>query len=104
MVLQPRGQNSSSYIDIYSICLLVHVITANRLLCLPPAFTLVSCLAYSSTQKMEVTRSSETSVNFQQTTLHYVPEDGTLLNLMAVHKLVAVAMFNFVQNHHQTIL
>jgi hypothetical protein len=29
-------------------------------LCLPPAFTLVSCLAYSWTLKMEVTYSPET--------------------------------------------
>jgi hypothetical protein len=37
-------------------------------LCLPPACTLVSCLSYSSTLKMEVTCSSETSVDFQRTT------------------------------------
>jgi hypothetical protein len=39
---------------------------------------LVSCLAYSSTLKMEATCSSETSVDFQQATLHYIPEDRTL--------------------------
>jgi hypothetical protein len=49
----------------------------NRL-CLPPAFTLVSCSAYSSTLKMEAICSSETSVYFQRTTRRYMPEDGTL--------------------------
>jgi hypothetical protein len=34
-------------------------------LCFPPCFMLVSCLAYSSTLNMEVTCSSETSVDFQ---------------------------------------
>jgi hypothetical protein len=47
-------------------------------LCLPPTFTLVSCLSYSSTLKMETTCSSETSVDFQRTTLSYVTEDRTL--------------------------
>jgi hypothetical protein len=35
---------------------------------------LVTCLAYS-TQKMEATRSSETSVDSQQTARRYIPED-----------------------------
>jgi hypothetical protein len=35
-------------------------------LCLPPAFTVVSCLDYSSTLKMEEKCSSETSVDFQR--------------------------------------
>jgi hypothetical protein len=38
-------------------------------------FTLGSCLAYSLTLKMEATCSSGTSVDFQQTTPHYIPED-----------------------------
>jgi hypothetical protein len=46
---------------------------------LATCFTLVSCLAYSSTMKMEATCSSETSVDFQRTTRHYIPEDKTLL-------------------------
>jgi hypothetical protein len=33
-------------------------------LCLPPNFTLVSCLAYSLALKMGATRSSETLVDF----------------------------------------
>jgi hypothetical protein len=47
-------------------------------LCLPPAFTPVSCLAYSSTLKMEAKCSSETSVDFQRTTRSYIPEYRTL--------------------------
>jgi hypothetical protein len=47
------------------------------LLCLPPAFTLVSCSAYSSTLKMETIYSSEMSVEFQRTTRRYIPEDST---------------------------
>jgi hypothetical protein len=39
---------------------------------------LVSFLAYSSTLKMETTCSSETLVDFQQTTWHYIPENRTL--------------------------
>jgi hypothetical protein len=35
---------------------------------------LAFCLAYSSTLKMEVTSSFETSVNFQRTTRRYIPE------------------------------
>jgi hypothetical protein len=43
-------------------------------LCLPPAFTLVSCWAYSANLKMEAICSSETSVYFQKTTQRFVPE------------------------------
>jgi hypothetical protein len=46
--------------------------------CLPPAFMLVSCSAYSSILKMEATYSSETSVEFQMTTRLYIREDSTL--------------------------
>jgi hypothetical protein len=49
----------------------------NRL-CLSYAFTLVSCWAYSSAIKIEVTCSSETSADFQRTTWRYIPEDRTL--------------------------
>jgi hypothetical protein len=42
---------------------------------------LVSCLAYSSTLKMEATCSSETSVDFQRTTRRYIPEVRTLFTL-----------------------
>jgi hypothetical protein len=39
---------------------------------------LVSCLAYTSTLKMEAICSSETSVDFQRATRRYIPEDRTL--------------------------
>jgi hypothetical protein len=55
------------------------VLSANEFLCLSPAFTLASCLAYSSTLKMEATCLSETSVDFQRTTRRYIPEDRILL-------------------------
>jgi hypothetical protein len=40
-------------------------------------FTLVSCLAYSSTLRMEATCSCETSVDFKRTTRRYITEDRT---------------------------
>jgi hypothetical protein len=46
----------------------------------PPAFTLVSCLAYSSTLEIEVICFCETSVDFQRTTRPYFPEDIVLHN------------------------
>jgi hypothetical protein len=42
------------------------------------SFTLVSCVAYYSTMKIEAICSSETSVDVQQTTWCYIPEDRTL--------------------------
>jgi hypothetical protein len=45
---------------------------------LPSASTLVYCLAYSSTLKMEATCSSEKSVDFQRITRRYIPEDRTV--------------------------
>jgi hypothetical protein len=44
-----------------------------------PAFTLVSCSAYS-TLKVEMICSSETSVHFQRTIRYYISEDRTLHN------------------------
>jgi hypothetical protein len=44
----------------------------NKQLCFLLVFTLVSCLAYSSTLKMEATCPSETSVDFQRTTWRYI--------------------------------
>jgi hypothetical protein len=46
----------------------------------PSAFTLVSCLTYS-TLKIEAICSSETLVDFQQTAQRYNPEDSTLHTL-----------------------
>jgi hypothetical protein len=45
----------------------------------PNYFTLVSGLVYYSTSKMEATYSSETSVDFQRTTWHYILEDRTFI-------------------------
>jgi hypothetical protein len=47
-------------------------------LCLPPASTLVSFSAYSSTLNMEVICSSETQVDSQWTTQHWIQEDRSL--------------------------
>jgi hypothetical protein len=41
------------------------------------AYLLVSCLAYSSTLKMDAKYSSETSAGFQRTIRRYIPEDRT---------------------------
>jgi hypothetical protein len=51
-----------------------------KLPCLPPAFMLISCLAYSSTPQMEVICASKTLGGFQRTTPRYIPEDRTLHN------------------------
>jgi hypothetical protein len=56
------------------------------------SFTLVFCLAYSSTLKMEATCSSETSVDFQRTTRRYIPEDKTLHN----HRCENLKLYNFI--------
>jgi hypothetical protein len=45
---------------------------------LAACFTLVSCSAYCSTLKMEVTCSCEMSVDFQRTIWCYIPVDRTL--------------------------
>jgi hypothetical protein len=50
-----------------------------RKISLPPAFTLVSCSAYSSTLKIEAICFSETSVDFQRTTRQYIPKEMLVL-------------------------
>jgi hypothetical protein len=50
----------------------------------PTEFRLVSCLAYSSSLKLEATCSSETSVDIQRTIRRYFPEDITLLECSIV--------------------
>jgi hypothetical protein len=57
----------------------------DSILCLPYAFMLVSCSAYSTTMKMEAACSTETSLNFQQTTRRYIPEDRILHNHRCEH-------------------
>jgi hypothetical protein len=59
-------------------------ISTSRLLCLPPAFTLVSRFAYSSTLKMEATCPSEISTDFQRTTRRYIPEDRILQEIISL--------------------
>jgi hypothetical protein len=49
-------------------------------------FMLVVCMAYISNVKMEGTCSSETSVDFQQTTRLYFPDDKTL-HIMSCHRI-----------------
>jgi hypothetical protein len=53
-------------------------------LCLPPAFALISCVAYSSILKMEAICSSETSVYFQRTTRRYIPEDKNSSRIVCI--------------------
>jgi hypothetical protein len=48
--------------------------------CRLPTFKLVSWLTYTSTLKMEETRCSETSVDFQRTARRYISEDIILHN------------------------
>jgi hypothetical protein len=57
---------------------LTPVVMKSSIFCLPPAFTLVSCTAYSRTLKMEAICSSETSVDTQRTTRRSIPGDRTL--------------------------
>jgi hypothetical protein len=72
---------------------------------------LVSRLAYSSTLKMEVACSSETSVEFKRTTRHYIPEYRTLKGNYQFLKEISVLwsysetyFFNiFVQTVRQTV-
>jgi hypothetical protein len=47
---------------------------------LPPVFKLVSLSEYS-TLKMKALNSSETTVDFQRATRHYIPEESTRLTL-----------------------
>jgi hypothetical protein len=53
--------------------------------CLSPAFTQVSCLACTSTLKVEAICSSEVLVDFQWITWHFIPEDSTLHNHRCEH-------------------
>jgi hypothetical protein len=69
-------------------------ITLCSLLCLPPAFTLVFCLAYSSNLKMKTICSSEKSVEFQRSTRRYILKDITLPTALCL--LVHVHFYFFV--------
>jgi hypothetical protein len=57
---------------------------------------LVSCSAYSSTLKIEAICSSETSVDFERTTLRYIPEDSALRNVISQENVeVIILLINF---------
>jgi hypothetical protein len=64
---------------------------------LPPAFTLISYLVYSSILKMEATCSSKMSVEFQRNTWRYIPEDST-------HHLSTPITSDTAQNKSRTLL
>jgi hypothetical protein len=68
-------------------------------------FLLVSCLAYSLILKMEVTCSSKTQPDFEQTTWHYIPEDRTLHTLHFLISCFSVFIFKcFISNSYDLIL
>jgi hypothetical protein len=69
----------------------LHYVFKDRTALLATCFMLVSCLAYSATLKMEVTCSSNMSVDFQHTG-RYIPENKTL-------KYVAVFMEAYEREH-----
>jgi hypothetical protein len=83
-VAYTQRQNSSAFAHVRSrgncaahkLCL---IFLCNFFSLLATCSTLVYCLAYSSTLKMEATFSSEMSVDFQRTIPRYIPEDRTLL-------------------------
>jgi hypothetical protein len=64
---------------------------------LATCFTLVSCLAYSWTLKMEVICSSETSVDIQWTTWRYIPEGSTLQAYPIFHNICVKSESFFVR-------
>jgi hypothetical protein len=53
--------------------------------CLSPAFSLVSCSAYSLTLNMEAVYSFYTSADFQQTTWRYIPETILFKALLIIY-------------------
>jgi hypothetical protein len=70
----------ASYLSLSCTSFLLRIQTrasSKRIALLVNCFMLVSCVAYSSALKMEAKWSSETLVDFQQTTLRYIPEDRT---------------------------
>lgn len=61
-----------------------------------PAFTLVSCFAYSSILKMEAISYSEAPVEFRRTALCYIPEDRAILS----YKLFKDIVYELPQSIH----
>jgi hypothetical protein len=71
------NSHSGSFEDIFWDITLCSLLRADRRF-LGPALMLVSSSAYFLTLKMEAICSSDMSVDSQQTTWHYIPEDDTL--------------------------
>jgi hypothetical protein len=80
-VLRASQRELTRCLPFPSCFLYIPKISLSRLLCLPPAFTLVSFMDYTSNLKMETTYFSETSVDFQRTTRCCIPEDIPCENL-----------------------
>jgi hypothetical protein len=57
------------------------------------SFMLISCLAYSSTLKMEATRSSETLTGSQWTTRHYISGDRTLQKNKEAYEITLLSVY-----------
>jgi hypothetical protein len=64
-------------------------------LCFRPTFTLVSCLVYSFTMKMEAICSSETSFDFLGNARGYISEDRTLFPQIWYGRLSLICMYLF---------
>jgi hypothetical protein len=56
-----------------------------RLALIGARFLLVACLAYYSNLKMEAMYTSETSVNFNETILRHIAENGTVCLFVAYY-------------------
>jgi hypothetical protein len=76
------GSHSGDYEEFY--LLRYTAVLTCWLALLASCYALVSCLAYSSTLKMEATCSSETSVEFQRTIRRYTPEDRTIQEITSI--------------------
>jgi hypothetical protein len=61
-------------------CTASRLISSFNMKVLFSACHLLSCSAYSTTLKMEAACSTETLLDFQQTTRRYIPEDRTIHN------------------------
>jgi hypothetical protein len=67
-------------------------------------FVLISCMANSSSLKMEAIRSSETSVNFHRTTWRYIPEGRSLHNYRCENlKFNSYILFCFVSGKRKQV-
>jgi hypothetical protein len=76
--------------------ILFSLLKINRWTLLVNCFILLSCLDYSSTLKMEATCSSETLVDFEQTTQPYIPKGITLQNYYCSYHLYCSCIYLFI--------